>query len=138
MKKFLDIYQRLDADTLHLLGEIYADNIHFTDPAHEIDGLDNLTTYFASLYENIISIEFLFDLPITAGYQSSIQWQMIFRHKKLAEGKQLSLDGASFIEFDEQGKVCQHRDYFDLGAMVYEHVPIVGSAVRMVKKRIGT
>ncbi len=138
MKKFLDTYQQLNRDSLFLLREIYAENVHFIDPVHQINGLDNLTAYFAVLYENIISIEFLFDQPVTTGNKGAVQWQMIFRHKRLAGGKQLSLHGASFIEFNQRKKVCEHHDYFDLGTMVYEHIPLVGNLIRTVKKRIGT
>ena len=41
------------------------------------------------------------------------------------------------IEFDEAGKVCQHRDYFDLGAMLYEQLPLLGPVVRTIKMRLG-
>ncbi len=136
MKRFLETYQQLNSETLHLLGEIYTDDIHFTDPAHELIGLDSLTACFASLYKNIITIEFSFELPVIVGEKGAVEWQMVFRHKKIAGGKQLAVDGASFIECNEQGKVCRHRDYFDLGAMVYEHIPVVGSAIRTLKKRI--
>jgi len=46
------------------------------------------------------------------------------------------LDGISVIRFDEEDLVVYHRDYFDVGAMVYEHVPVVRFFVRQVKKRL--
>jgi len=32
--------------------------------------------------------------------------------------------------------VIYHRDYFDMGAFVYENIPVLGSVVRYTKKRL--
>jgi len=60
MKEFLDVYQKLNRDNLHLLGTVYAENVQFIDPAHEVNGLKEMTAYFAALYQNVESINFLF------------------------------------------------------------------------------
>jgi hypothetical protein len=44
----------------------------------------------------------------------------------------------SYLQFDKAGKVRYHRDYFDLGAMLYEHLPLLGSLVKTIKRRLGT
>jgi len=45
----------------------------------------------------------------------------------------------SQLRFDFHGfdKVYRHRDYFDAGAMLYEHLPVVGRVVSWLKRRIG-
>ena len=42
MKEFLNMCQNLNKDNLHLLGAIYSENVQFIDPAHEINGLENM------------------------------------------------------------------------------------------------
>ena len=32
-------------------------------------------------------------------------------------------------------KIINHRDYFDVGAMLYRHIPVLGSAVKYIDKR---
>lgn len=49
----------------------------------------------------------------------------------------MTVEGATRLEFDETGKVCLHRDYFDLGAMLYEQLPLLGAVVRTIKGRLG-
>ena len=34
-------------------------------------------------------------------------------------------------------KVYRHRDYFDAGALLYEHVPLLGRVIRWLKRRMG-
>jgi len=60
MKEFLDVYQKLNRDNLHLLGTVYAENVQFIDPAHEVNGLKDLTAYLGALYQNVEPISLSF------------------------------------------------------------------------------
>ncbi len=62
---------------------------------------------------------------------------MTFSHPRLRGSAPVTVEGATRLEFDETGKVCLHRDYFDLGAMLYEQLPLLGSVVRTIKGRLG-
>lgn len=137
MKNFLEIYQILNKDNLHLLRSIYADNVHFIDPAHEIYSLENLTDYFSSMYNNIESIAFDFHDTLQVDNAGYVQWDMTFVHKKLAGAQPIVVTGVTFLQTDENGKVIYHRDFFDLGEMIYEQVPILGRLVTSIKKRLG-
>ena len=116
MKNFLAMYQRLSIDNLHLLAEVYREDVQFIDPAHEITGLTDLTRYFAALYKNVESIEFSFDHLLENDSEGYVQWIMTFSHKKLSGGRPVSVNGTTFLQFDNEGKVYYHRDYFDLGS----------------------
>ena len=137
MDNFLKTYQRLNADNLELLDEIYSEHVRFVDPAHEISGLGRLMEYFAGLYTNVTSIEFDFLREMRVGDEGYVQWRMTFSHRRLKGGRPVIVEGASYLQFDITGKVCFHRDYFDLGAMLYEHLPVLGSVVAALKRRLG-
>jgi hypothetical protein len=138
METFLRMYQNLSADNLQTLKSVYRDDVRFIDPAHEINGIDNLTAYFSALYKNIDSLRFSFREPMVVENRGYVSWEMSFSHKSLAGGNPITVDGVTYLEFDEQGRVYHHRDYFDLGAMLYEHVPLLGRLVTSIKKRLGT
>lgn len=138
MKHFLDTFQKLDAGNLDLLTEIYAADIRFIDPAHEIRGLDRLTDYFAALYKNVTAIRFDFHHALSSGNEAWVQWEMAFSHPRIKRGKTVTVSGASHLEFDAAGKVFLHRDYFDLGAMLYEHLPLLGGVITALKRRLGS
>jgi len=135
---FLAVYHRLTADNLDLLERIYAADIEFCDPAHEIRGLDALRRYFAELYRNVDSIGFSFQRQHLIDSEAYLSWRMSLRHPKLARGRMIEVDGLSYLQFDDSGKVRYHRDYFDLGAMLYEHLPLLGSLIKSIKRRLGT
>lgn len=135
---FLAVYRQLTADNLDLLDTIYSRNIEFCDPAHEIRGLDALRRYFAELYRNADSVAFSFSRRHLVDDEAYLSWRMSLRHPKLARGRTIEVDGMSYLQFDGAGKVRYHRDYFDLGAMLYEHLPLLGSLVKTIKRRLGT
>lgn len=137
MQSFLQTYQNLHYDNLDTLENIYAETIRFIDPAHEIKGLDNLTSYFSTLYQHLESISFSFHHAIESTNEAYVQWNMTFRHRKFAGAEPITVTGATFLQFNDQGKVVFHRDYFDLGAMVYEHIPLLGRIIASVKRRLG-
>ena len=45
---------------------------------------------------------------------------MHYAHRKIAKGKALSLAGATQIKFTHT--ISYHEDFYDLGAMVYQHI----------------
>lgn len=137
MKAFLEMYNNLHSDNLHILRDLYREDIQFIDPAHEIHGIENLLAYFATLYQNVASISFTFLEPLMVDQKGYVRWEMSFSHKRLAQGRPILIEGMTYLEADEAGMIYYHRDYFDLGAMVYEHIPLLGRLVTSTKRRLG-
>lgn len=137
MEKFLAMYNSLNGENLHLLKDLYRADIRFIDPAHEIYGLDNLTDYFFALYENLYSIDFTFHDVVKMDNLAYLQWDMTFSHKKFSGGRPIVVSGTTFLQFDNEQMVYYHRDYFDLGAMLYEQLPLLGRLIKAIKGRLG-
>lgn len=135
IQRLMSLYQRLNADNLELLDEVYSEDVVFCDPLHRIEGMAALKTYFADMYQNVDSIEFQFHQVMDDGQHAMLVWTMTFTHPKLASGKLIRVDGVSQIDYDTE--IEFHRDFFDVGAMLYEHVPGLGALIRLIKGRIG-
>lgn len=139
MSDFLHDFARrfaaLDASKLHTLHELYSDDIHFQDPLHEIHGLAALQAYFAQLYANVSELGFTFhgydQVQDGSGY---LRWTLHYRHPRLSRGQRIDVAGCSHLLWRE--KVYQHRDYFDAGALLYEHLPLMGPAIGWLKGRL--
>lgn len=136
LERFVKIYTNLNGQSIDTLEDIYHETIVFQDPAHRIDGLEALKAYFESLFQNINYCHFNISSADRVENRSYVIWTMTFSHPKLNQGKEISLPGMSYLEFEE-GKVRFHRDYFDLGCMVYQHVPVIGSVIKLIKRKLG-
>ncbi|MEE4244323.1 MAG: nuclear transport factor 2 family protein [Kangiellaceae bacterium] len=133
--QFVNNYQSVNQQNISLLKEMYTDDIIFSDPLHKIEGIDSLTQYFEHLYQNMIECRFDVFHHISDEQHSAIYWTMVFRHKKIKSGNSISVEGHSMLYW-RGDKVYYHRDYFDIGSMVYEHIPLLGSMIRKLKRRI--
>lgn len=134
VERFKQTYNRLNAQSLGLLNGLYSHDLVFQDPFHRLSGLPALTEYFAELYRHVESSSFLFEDEIVHGNSAVLIWTMALKHPKLNGGNLMTLPGSTHIRF--QDKVIYHRDYFDGGAMLYEHLPLIGLVIRMIKERV--
>ncbi|WDE08368.1 nuclear transport factor 2 family protein [Thalassomonas viridans] len=136
LDKFITTYQSLDADNLELLAELYHQDIIFRDPMHTITGIDALSAYFEALYQNIFYCHFRITQVLKNGEQAAVYWQMEYAHKRLNKGRKITVEGHSLLMGKEDKVIC-HRDYLDLGQMVYEHIPVLGRIILWLKARAG-
>lgn len=117
-----------------LCQEFYHQDIHFIDPLGEVRGIKNLINYYKNLYENLISISFEDKGLFKKDNEQVYLWKMSVQHKKIGGGDPIELEGVSIIRYSD-GKVIYHRDYFDLGAMIYEKLPVLGSMIRWIREK---
>ena len=106
----------------------------FEDPIHKVEGLDNLLGYFNNLYQNLSFCEFTINDYFYKDNKAAVYWAMSFQHEKLNGGKKVNVIGHTHLQGVDD-KVIYHRDYLDVGAMLYEHIPLLGSVVKFIKKR---
>ena len=130
--RLMDVYNRLDSEHLHLLDEIYSADVLFEDPAQRIYGLSALRERMGELYRNVRSCRFTYNTRVEAQGTAMLEWTMHLRHVRFHPDRELNLPGATLLHFDEGG-VYLHRDFYDLGALIYERVPLLGRLIRRIK-----
>ncbi len=136
VEQLIATYQQFDGSLIEKLPELYANDVKFIDPFHQINGLKNLQGYFSHMMKNLSYCHFDFHHWIAqAGRQEAVLfWTMEYSHPRLAGGKYLQLQGNSHIRVEE--KICFHRDYFDTAAMLYEQLPVMGFFIKKIKQRM--
>jgi hypothetical protein len=132
LDSFINVYQGLSKDNLEVLGIIYHQDVIFEDPIHRIESLDHLYQYFKGLYQNLSFCDFIIEEVIFENSSAAIYWKMTYKHNKLNKGKSVTVFGNSLIKAQDN-KVIYHRDYLDLGIMLYEQLPIIGKLIRWIK-----
>ena len=137
LKEIESLFNNFNSDTLNLADDFYDPDVVFQDPIVELKGRDALKAYYADMYENVTSIRFDFSGGIEKDEEAVVFWTMEVRAKGFKGGEPVLLDGTSHIKFGgESGKAVYHRDYFDMGAFVYENIPVLGSIIRYTKKKL--
>lgn len=127
-------FNELRADNLHILDNFYHSNLNFEDPVGSLSGLSNMKAYYKSMYQNVTDIRFDFHSLIEEEDDMVGIWTMELRAKGLNSGKPVFVKGSSHLRFDPKSNlVIKHRDYFDMGEMIYEHIPLLGKLIKAIK-----
>lgn len=128
-------FNGLSKDKLHLVDEFYDPEVTFEDPIGRKEGIEELRAYYRKLYETVESIRFEIHSQ-RVGDEEFAPWVMHLKAAGLNGGKEIRVPGVSQLRYRPGGKVLYHRDYFDMGAFIYEHVPVLGSVLGYIKRRM--
>ncbi|MCO4837742.1 MAG: nuclear transport factor 2 family protein [Oceanospirillaceae bacterium] len=134
VERFCNYYKEFSQESIPGLDEMYHQNVTLQDPFSKLEGLDNVKRHFSQMMQNVSYCRFEIIDVVSNDGQAFITWTMMFAHPKLNNHKEIVVDGVSDIKFDE--RITYHRDYFDVGSMFYEHVPIVKGVIKMLKNRL--
>lgn len=134
LRLFADTYARLGGHTVSQMEKLYDRNVVFRDPVHGIRGLLPLQDYMKGLVAGVHSCRFDCHEWIVDADRACVLWDMQLRHPSLRSGERITVRGMSRLHFGEQ--ILLHEDAYDLGAMLYEHVPLMGHGIRWLKQRL--
>lgn len=125
-------FRVVDASVARDLGGLYASDIAFTDPVSKLRGLDELRAYFRKFPEQSRRARFEIRAEIVDVEQAAAFWTMVFPATE--SDPERSFEGISHLQYAE--RIHTQRDYFDLGAAVYQHVPVLGWITNLVDQQL--
>lgn len=137
LERFCEFYHQLGEANLSELQGIYTEDVCFIDPIATHHGLASVEKYFERLMTSTKHCQFNIHNIAPCGENKLavdyvVAWTMLL---ELRNGRQISLDGLTELKVRDEG-IFYHRDYYDLGQMVYEHVPVLGRVIRFIKRRL--
>ena len=133
--RLTQFYADINTESVEQLGSIYHDKVQFVDPVRTHAGLTALQDYFVNLLTNVTHCRFDITSIDTIDNRLFIVWKMHYGHPQIANGKPVTLQGTSFLK-QEADKIVFQQDYYDMGAMLYEHIPVLGFVVKKLKSRL--
>lgn len=134
LEKFSAFYTNLASMKIAELSDIYSKDVVFIDPIANHRGLPALEKYFSKLLKSAQYCQF--DIHQTQTYQHNqcvVNWTMTFTTPRMNNKKAIEVDGISMLTLNE-GKIIFHRDYYDMGQMVYENIPLLGRIIKKIKR----
>lgn len=135
IERFTEFYQNINDESLKSLAQIYAQHVVFIDPVATHQGFDALDQYFKNLMENTTSCQCDIQNIVTQGEKHMVTWVMNFTHPRLNSGRNVRVDGVTELRTSDD-QIVYHRDYYDMGQMIYEHVPLLKNVVNGLKRRL--
>jgi len=131
--RIVEFFERLTRADLAYLAEIYAADVGFKDPFNDVRGLAAVQRVFGDMFAELDEPRFVVhDISVT-GAHCFLTWDFLFRQRRLGAR---AVRGCSHLLLDADGRILVHRDYWDAAEELYEHLPLVGSLLRWLKRRI--
>jgi len=132
VERYKNRFRVVDDKVADGLGELYGEDIVLEDPITRVEGLAALRGYLQKFAEQSEGARFEMRGEIIEADQAAVFWTMVFSSD--GDDESHRFDGVSHLRFDD--RIREQRDYFDLGAAVYERVPILGWLTNLVDKRL--
>ena len=118
-------------DWSHILP-YYDDEICFRDSIQELKGMIEFRAMTERLTKRSKDLKMKLVNAIQQDHDIFIEWEMTISYKKYPSSV---MYGASRLTINEQGKIIEQRDYYDLWGDIFDNIPRFGKAYRRFMKR---
>lgn len=133
--RVIEAYQNLDLTKLDEVATLYTSDVFFEDPTYGVQGKTAVLAHFSNTFKKLQGCSFTFHRTVSDGADIFLAWTMTAKHPKVLKGKVVRVEGASYLK-TRNGKIYYHRDYFDMGSLLYEHLPLIGKVIQKIKQRV--
>lgn len=128
-------FETLSPASLTRLGEFYTADARFKDPFNEVQGIPAITRVFEHMFESLNEPRFVVTSRMVDGDLCFLVWEFRFRFKRFDTVTKQVVRGGSHLRLAPDGRVSDHRDYWDAAEELYEKLPVVGGLMRWLKKK---
>lgn len=134
LQRVVDFYEQLRESDLRRLSEVYTDDARFKDPFNDVRGLQPIRAIFEHMFRTLRDPRFTIDRAIALGDEGFLTWE--FRFEPRRGGAEIRIRGATHLRFATDGRIAEHRDYWDAAEELYEKLPLLGTLMRWLKRRV--
>ena len=130
--KVISFFETLSPQSLSQLHEVYAQDAHFKDPFNEVQGIAAIHRVFEHMFDTLKGPRFAVQQHMTQGDEAWLSWHFLIDRP---EGS-WTIRGATYLQYDPAGRIKQHRDYWDPAEELYARLPILGTLMRWLTRRL--
>lgn len=133
LEKLIHFFESISQEKIGDIKQIYTEDVFFKDPFNEVNGIQHVIAIFDHMFHQLDQPRFVVTTHVSQGDQAFLTWDFLFKMKRFKRTEQC-IRGASHLRFAADGRVCYHRDYWDVAEELYEKLPLIGSVMRGLKK----
>ena len=133
-RRVIEAFETLEPAALAGLDALYAPDARFRDPFNELRGVAAIRGLFGHMFDTLDDPRFLIRDVVVEGDQAFLTWDFVFRMKRWRRGEQ-RIHGSSHLRFAPDGRIAEHRDYWDAAEELYAKLPVIGALMRWLRAR---
>lgn len=137
LDQFIELWTKIyntggKPDWSHILP-YYSDDIHFRDTIQEIKGINEFRSLVERLTKRSKELEFKIKHAVMNENIIFMEWEMVISFRG---AKKSSVYGASRLTLDENGKIIDQRDYYDLWGDIFDNIPGINKLYRKIMRAL--
>ena len=134
-ERFNEFHLALSLDSLQRVEQVYHPRVTFVTPSGVHQGLEAVGSYFRTRLVDCGQFGFQINRQHFQGSQGFVDWTLTFRNPRINNGEPTDVQGRSVLRIRDD-RIDYQRDYFDAGAAVFDHIPVLGPVVRYFRRRV--
>lgn len=135
--RIIELFERLSPQDLPQLAQVYTEDARFKDPFNEVQGVAAIAHIFEHMFHNLDAPRFVVHDAVVQGEQCFLTWDFVFGVKRWRPDE-LVVRGGSHLKLAADGRIREHRDYWDVAEELYEKLPVLGALMRWLKRRVNS
>ena len=125
-------YGTLTPATLARIDEFYHPQARFKDPFNDVQGIAAIRRIFEHMFANTTAPRFIIREELGDAHRAFVTWDFVFG----MSGRGFAVHGATRFGFDAAGLVTEHRDYWDPAEELWQKLPVLGTPVAWLRRRM--
>ena len=136
LARVVAFYETLSPASLARIAEVYAADARFKDPFNDVAGLAAIERVFRHMYTQVQDPRFRVTRSMAGAGEAWLTWEFEFRFRGWQEAQVQCIRGATHLCFAADGRVAEHRDYWDTGEELFARLPLLGTLMRWLRGRL--
>lgn len=133
--RIIELFEQLAPEGLAQLAQVYTDDARFKDPFNEVQGVPAIARIFEHMFRTLEAPRFVIHDVVVQGAQCFLTWDFVFRLRRPGAAE-IVVRGGSHLKLAADGRIAEHRDYWDVAEELYEKLPVLGALMRWLKRRV--
>lgn len=129
-------FHELTPESVARFPEYYSADAFFKDPFNEVRGIAAIQRIFSHMYRQVEEPHFVVLEKIVDAGGAMLVWEFHFRIRLWGKVDIQVMRGVSHLRFDSEGKVNYHRDYWDTAEELYMKLPVLGTLMRGLRRKM--
>ena len=132
IEHLIGFFETLRPETLAHLEGHFAEQARFRDPFNDVRGSTAIRRVFEHMFETCETPRFEVDEWVADDRLAYLRWRFSFE----AGATRKTIEGVSRVVFGDDGRVVDHRDFWDPAQQLYERIPILGRLMRALRRHL--
>jgi len=129
---YLELFANLTPERITEFSQWVSADVHFRDPFNDVRGISKMQAILEDMFERTTEPKFRVLEHRLGGDTGFIRWNFSAQLPLLGK---LSVEGVSRLQFNNDGLISEHLDYWD-SAPIYLKLPVIGWLLKRLKAKM--